>query len=190
MVSTLAHWAPEFDAVSLSDLSTLSGIALPALSQYKAGVKPMSARTSRRLAVAAAAGSQSVLLRHGLSSFPVMGAVLKRDLAADPSWCLSVLAQGLQQATTHLASDADIEAFHNQPVHISAPGWSALLSAVATLSWQRFKPGKPWWVDLRPLPEPWSPVDQGRYLSQVWKKTPALLQQMNVIIGDGVLKAL
>jgi len=189
MATALAHWAPEFDAVSLSDLSTLSGVALPALSQYKSGVKPMNEHTFHRVAVASAAGPQSVLLKHGLSSFPVMGAVIKRDFATDPSWCLSVLAQGLQQATIHLVSGADIEAFHNQPVRVASPGWTALLSAVATLSWQRFKPGKPWWVDLRPLPEPWSPVDQGKYLSHVWKKTPALLQQMNVIIGDGVLKA-
>lgn len=189
-MSTAFAWDAAFDTMSLADLSVLSGISLPALSQYKSGAKPMSSTTHTRVAIAAAAGPDSVILAHGLSSFPSMGAVVKKEHSPDPSWCISVLAQGIQQAATHLTSDSDIEAFHNMPVHIAHPGWRALLHGAALLSWQQFKSGKPWWVQVIGPQAPWSPFDHGKYFSEVWKSTPVALKQMNVVIGDGLVKAL
>lgn len=186
---TASAWTKDMNTMPLSDLSALSGISLPALSQYKSGAKPMSASTATKVAVAAAAGPDSVILAHGLSSFPAMGSIVKKEHETDPSWCISVLAQGIQQAKTHLATDADIDAFHNKPVHIASPQWNALLHAAATISWQQFKPGAPWWVELTPLPEPWSPVDHGKYLSLVWLATPILLREMNLIVGNGLTGA-
>lgn len=178
-----------FDTMPLSDLSVLSGIPLPHLSQYKSGVKQMSVDTIKKVIVAAAAGPDSVILQHGLTSFPVMGAIIKSDHEEDPSWCVSLLARGIQQAASHLASDADIEAFHNKPVHIAHPGWQALVSGAAVLSWQQFKPGMPWWVQPSALTQPWSPFDYGTSFAQVWMTTPIVLKEMNVIVGNGLMKA-
>lgn len=186
---TTADWTEDMNTMPLSDLAVLSGVSLPALSQYKSGAKKMSEDTATKIKAAAAAGPDSVILAHGLSSFPAMGSVIKKDHAVDPSWCISVLAQGIQQAKGHLSTDADIEAFHNKPVHVASPQWNALLSAAAVISWQQFKPGVPWWVEMMPLAEPWSPIDHGKYLSQVWLSTPILLKEMNLIIGNGLTKA-
>ncbi|HZL81031.1 MAG TPA: hypothetical protein VFC06_03705 [Demequina sp.] len=186
---TVAPWTESMNTMPLSDLAVLSGVSLPALSQYKSGTKPMTEATAMKIAVAAAAGPDSVILAHGLSSFPAMGAVIKREHEADPSWCVSVLAQGIQQAKSHLVTDADIEAFHNKPVHVASPQWNALLHAAAVISWQQFKPGKPWWAELVPLSEPWSPIDHGKYVAQVWLATPILLREMNLIVGNGLTGA-
>lgn len=175
---------------SLSDIAFLTGMSLPALSQYTSGAKKPSPATERRIAEASAVTKDSVLLRGRVPGFPQLAVAFARDdLTAVEK--IAEMSRTFQQAAALGLDDAEYTAFHGAPVRIADPGWEALLHGAAEMSWRRRFPDRElWWVKPSRLRGWWSPTPLSpRRFQSVFLDAPNALLHRRVVVPRGDFQA-
>jgi hypothetical protein len=181
-------WPKSAAAMSLEQVSWITGIHIPDLSRYRSGGKRMSPATRERIENATRAGTESVIVGQRLSSYAQVALVVKSEKKADPVWCLRFLARAMQQSAL-LTSDADIRAFHAQPPKTGSRGWDAIIAGAAEMTWLRAGMREPLaWTTRARAESPWSPIDYGRRRSWAYLRTPIAMRERNIILARGELE--